>query len=159
CAGCCQESRRDQSSWERTITGAIAAQRANAISERRREVRFRFRMGVLPFSIDVWLRIGVVRRKPRANGTGDTMRKIIYGINITLDGCCDHMKMIPDDEVHQHFARLLDGAGLLVYGRKTYELMVPFWPDVAKNQSMDEAGNEFARVFDALPKVVFSRAS
>ena len=87
------------------------------------------------------------------------MRKVVYGINITLDGCCDHTKMIADDEVHKHFARLLAKAGLLVYGRKTYQLMVPFWPEVAKSQSMDKAGNEFARVFDALPKVVFSRAS
>ena len=34
--------------------------------------------------------------------------------------------------------------------------MVPYWPDVAKNQSATEAINEFARVFDSLDKVVFS---
>jgi hypothetical protein len=37
-----------------------------------------------------------------------------------------------------------DDIGLLVYGRKTYQLMVPFWPEVAKNQSMTKASNEFA---------------
>jgi dihydrofolate reductase len=53
---------------------------------------------------------------------------------------------------------LRDDAGLLVYGRKTYQLMVPFWPDVAKNQSMTKASNEFALVFDSLNKIVFSRS-
>jgi len=37
-------------------------------------------------------------------------------------------------------------------------LMVPFWPEVARTQSMSKAENEFARVFDSLPKVVFSRS-
>ena len=46
---------------------------------------------------------------------------------------------------------------MLVYGRKTYQLMVPFWPEVAKNQSMTKELNEFARVFDSRNKVVFSR--
>jgi dihydrofolate reductase len=49
-------------------------------------------------------------------------------------------------------------ADLLVYGRKTYQLMVPFWPEVAKNQSMSPTSNEFARVFDSLNKIVFSRS-
>jgi len=56
------------------------------------------------------------------------MRKIIYGINITLDGCCDHTKGIGDKETHEYFTDLLRQVDLLVYGRKTYELMVPFWP-------------------------------
>lgn len=84
------------------------------------------------------------------------MRKIIYGINITLDGCCDHTKGIGDKETHEYFTDLLRQVDLLVYGRKTYELMVPFWPDVAREQSMDDASNEFARVFTAINKVVFS---
>jgi dihydrofolate reductase len=47
---------------------------------------------------------------------------------------------------------------LLVFGRKTYELMVPFWPEVAKTQSMTKAENEFALIFDSLQRVVFSRS-
>lgn len=85
------------------------------------------------------------------------MRKLIYGINLTLDGCCDHTKGIADEELHQYFTDLTRKAGLLVYGRKTYQLMVPFWPEVARSQSMDSAGNEFARVFDSVDKLVFSR--
>ena len=36
--------------------------------------------------------------------------------------------------------------------------MVPFWPDVAKSQSMTKASNEFARVFDSIDRLVFSRS-
>jgi dihydrofolate reductase len=43
-----------------------------------------------------------------------------------------HTKLIGTDEVHEYFAQLIRDVDVLVYGRKTYELMVPFWPDVAK---------------------------
>ena len=62
------------------------------------------------------------------------MRKLIYTINMTIDGCCDHTKMVPDEEVLDYGAQLVRDAGLLVYGRKTYELMVPYWPDIAKTR-------------------------
>src|SRR5271165_1085341 len=62
------------------------------------------------------------------------MRNVIYAINITLDGCCDHTKMIADEEIHEYFTDLMRDVDLLVFGRKTYQLMVPFWPDVAKNR-------------------------
>ncbi len=38
------------------------------------------------------------------------MRKIIAGINMTLDGFCDHTAINPDDEIHQHYADLLSNA-------------------------------------------------
>jgi len=47
---------------------------------------------------------------------------------------------------------------LLVFGRKTYQLMVPFWPDVAKNHSTTKAANEFAQTFDSINKIVFSQS-
>jgi len=87
------------------------------------------------------------------------MRNVIYAINLTLDGCCDHTKFNPDDDLLEHFTNLLrDDAGLLVYGRKTYQLMVPYWPDVAKSQSETKADIEFAQAFDSLKKIVFSRS-
>src|SRR5690349_16586200 len=85
------------------------------------------------------------------------MRNVVFGINITLDGCCDHTNQFADEETHEYWTGVLREAGLLVYGRKTYELMVPFWPDVAKTQSATKALNEFARVFDSINRVVFSR--
>src|ERR1700719_1297872 len=62
-------------------------------------------------------------------------------------------------EKFERYTRLLrDDAGLLVYGRKTYQLMVPYWPDVAKDPSATKADNEFAQAFDSLNKIVFSRS-
>ncbi len=86
------------------------------------------------------------------------MRRLIFAINITADGCCDHSKQVADDETHEYFTHLLWEVDLLVFGRKTYQLMVPFWPEVAKNQSMSKAENEFAQTFDSIKKVVFSRS-
>ena len=85
------------------------------------------------------------------------MRNVIFAINITLDGCCDHTKGIADEELLEHYTLLLREAGLLVYGRKTYQLMVPYWPDIAKNHSETKAENEFADTFDSIDKVVFSQ--
>ena len=86
------------------------------------------------------------------------MRNVIFAINITLDGCCDHTKQFADDETHEYFTDLMREVDLLVFGRITYQLMVPFWPEVAKNQSMSKASNEFARTFDSINKIVFSRS-
>ena len=88
------------------------------------------------------------------------MRKLIFAINITIDGCCDHTKLTADEELHEYHAHLLRDVDLLVYGRKTYQLMVPFWPDVARNHSgQTKATNDFAQAFDAIDKIiVFSRS-
>jgi dihydrofolate reductase len=86
------------------------------------------------------------------------MRNVIFAINTTLDGCCDHTKQVADDETHEYFTDLLREVDLLVFGRITYQLMVPFWPEVAKSQSMTKASNEFARTFDSISKIVFSRS-
>ena len=86
------------------------------------------------------------------------MRNIIFAINITLDGCVDHTKQVADDETHEYFTDLLREVDLGVFGRITYQLMVPFWPEVARNQSMDKASNEFAKAFDSINKIVFSRS-
>ena len=86
------------------------------------------------------------------------MRNVIFAINITLDGCCDHTKGIVDDETLEYHTQLLREVGLLVFGRKTYQLMVPYWPDVAKDQSATKADNEFAKAFVSTNKIVFSRS-
>ena len=88
------------------------------------------------------------------------MRKLIFAINTTIDGCVDHMKQSVADEgpeYLEYFVDLMRGCDLQVFGRKTYELMVPYWPDVAKDESSPEDDKEFARAFNALDKVVFSR--
>lgn len=86
------------------------------------------------------------------------MRKLIYAINITIDGCCDHTKGVADEEVLDYYTALVRDAGLLVYGRKTYQLMVPYWTEIAKSQSETKAEIEFAEAFDSRNKIVFSRS-
>ena len=89
------------------------------------------------------------------------MRKLIFAINISLDGCVDHTKQIVSDEGPEYldyFVQLMRETGVQVFGRKTYELMVPYWPDVANDPSSSEEDIKFARAFNALDKVVFSRS-
>jgi dihydrofolate reductase len=86
------------------------------------------------------------------------MRNVVFAINITLDGCCDHTKQVVDEEKLEYFTQLTREADLQVFGRKTYQLMVPYWPEVAKSQSVTKADYEFAQTFDSIKKVVFSRS-
>lgn len=84
------------------------------------------------------------------------MRKVIFAINITIDGCCGHESGVVDDELHEYFTGLLRDSGVEIFGRNTYDLMYPYWHDVAVNQSETKTTNEFARTFDSMPKIVFS---
>ena len=87
------------------------------------------------------------------------MRKLVYAINVTLDGCCDHTKtMAPDEKDLEYHMQLIRDADLFVYGRKTYQLMVPYWPDIAKDQSASKADRDFAQAFESADKVVFSQS-
>jgi len=86
------------------------------------------------------------------------MRKLIYAINLTLDGCFDHTHMVPHEDVFDYYIDLVRDAGAFVYGRKTYQLMVPYWPDVIKDESSTKSDIEFAEAFCAVENmVVFSR--
>src|SRR3972149_12253928 len=84
------------------------------------------------------------------------MRNVVFAINITIDGCGGHETGIADDELHEHFTGLLRDSDVEIFGRNTYQLRYPFWHDVAVNQSESKATNEFARTYDAIPKIVFS---
>ena len=66
------------------------------------------------------------------------MRKVIAAINMTLDGFCDHTAGIPDEEVHHHYAELLNDTGVVLYGRITYQLM-QFWQTLLKNPSGEKS--------------------
>ena len=88
------------------------------------------------------------------------MRKLIFAINTSIDGCCDHTNFYPDEEMMAYFTQLVRDAGTFLYGRKTYELMVPYWPDFVKNTEGErEADVEYAHAFNAVDKiVVFSKS-
>lgn len=86
------------------------------------------------------------------------MRKLIYSINLTIDGCFDHTNMAPVEELFDYYTRLVQDADLLIYGRKCYQIMVPYWPDILKNPSGETKTDiDFAQAFESTDKVVFSR--
>ena len=83
------------------------------------------------------------------------MRNLIFAINLTIDGCCDHTKGIVDEEMLEYHTHLVRDADTFVYGRKTYQLMVPYWPDIAKNHTDEtKAEIEFAQAFDSVKKII-----
>lgn len=91
------------------------------------------------------------------------MKSLVYAINLTLDGCCDHTQIIPDEGTTKYFTALVQEADILLYGRKTYQLMVPYWPDIARGisgQNDRQADMEFAKAFDSVNRmIVFSHSS
>ena len=74
---------------------------------------------------------------------------------MTLDGFCDHTAITPDEEIHQHYAKLLEKADVILYGRITFQLM-QYWQTLVKNPSGEKSMNDFAMVMDNIPKIVFS---
>jgi len=83
------------------------------------------------------------------------MRKLIAGMNMTLDGFCDHTAIIPDQEIHQHYSELLSNADTILFGRITYQLM-QYWQTLVKNPSGEKSMDDFAMAIDKIPKIVFS---
>ena len=83
------------------------------------------------------------------------MRKVVAAINMTIDGVCDHTVGIADEELHQHYSELINNAGVILYGRTTYQLM-QFWQTLLKNPSGEKSMDNFAISIDKISKLVFS---
>src|SRR3954471_24928693 len=84
------------------------------------------------------------------------MGLLTFGLNVTLDGCCDHRVGIADDELLDYFTELMDAAGAMLWGRITYELMESAWPAVARDENAPRATREWARKLEAKAKYVAS---
>lgn len=84
------------------------------------------------------------------------MKKVIAVFNMTLDGVCDHRAGIADEGLHQHYAELLNNAGVILYGRKTFQL-IQFWQTLLQNPSDEKLMNDFAISVDKIQKLVFSK--
>lgn len=83
------------------------------------------------------------------------MRKIVAAINMTIDGVCDHMVLMPGEDIHDHYTALLNGADAILYGRITYQLM-EYWRPFKEKPSGERSMDEFATAIDRIPKIVFS---
>jgi dihydrofolate reductase len=84
------------------------------------------------------------------------MRPLRYSINITLDGCCDHRAIIPDEDLHRRAAENLAQADALLLGRVTYEMMEAGWRRPAPAGARPDWMEPFARKIDAAKKYVVS---
>jgi dihydrofolate reductase len=84
------------------------------------------------------------------------MRPLRYCINVTLDGCCDHRAIPPDDDLHRHAIENLSQADALLFGRITYEMMESAFRPPAETVARPEWMEPFARTIDAAKKYVVS---
>lgn len=83
------------------------------------------------------------------------MRPLRYSINVTLDGCCDHRAVVPDEDLHRHAVENLKRADALLFGRVTYEMMeAAFRP--AWTGEMPDWMESFRQTIDAGKKYVVS---
>ena len=84
------------------------------------------------------------------------MRPLRYSINVTLDGCCDHRVMIPDEPLHRHAMENIEQADALLFGRVIYGMMESAWRLPAPAGAMPDWMEPFARTIDAKKKYVVS---
>jgi len=89
------------------------------------------------------------------------MRKLTYGMNLSLDGYIaapgdDIGWSVPSDELFAWWTDRMREVGLSLYGRKLWELMSAHWPTADKKPGASPAEIEFARAWQDTPKVVFS---
>ncbi len=80
-------------------------------------------------------------------------------MNISLDGYCDHTLGIPSDEMMDYFTNLMADVDLMFYGRTMYEMMFPYWADVARDRSGSPAENRFADRICAIENIVMSKST
>jgi dihydrofolate reductase len=84
------------------------------------------------------------------------MAKLVYGLNQSLDGYVDHMKLGPPvPAAFRHFIELVRGLTGIIYGRHMYEIM-RYWDEDLPD--WDAQDREFAVAWRSRPKWVVSRS-
>jgi dihydrofolate reductase len=89
------------------------------------------------------------------------MGKLIYLMNVSLDGFIEtpthslDWSMV-DDELHAWFNDQTRDVEASLYGRRLYEVMAEYWPTAEADPSANEVMREFARIWNPMPKIVFS---
>jgi dihydrofolate reductase len=92
------------------------------------------------------------------------MGRLIYLMNVSLDGFVATLDGsldwgVVDDELHTWFNEQAQRADAFLYGRRMYELMAAYWPTATSDPAASTAMLEFAHIWVAKPKVVFSTTS
>jgi len=89
------------------------------------------------------------------------MRSVTYSMGVSLDGYIvgpdgrfDWSE--PDDELFRFATEEIRTVDVHLMGRRLYETML-YWETAEQDPSLDESGREWTRLWNPLPKVVFSR--
>jgi dihydrofolate reductase len=88
--------------------------------------------------------------------------KLIYSAIASLDGYVEDQRggfdwAAPNAEVHAFINDLERPIGTYLYGRRMYETMV-YWENLSLDASQSAAARDFAQIWRAADKIVFSRA-
>jgi dihydrofolate reductase len=83
------------------------------------------------------------------------MAKLVFALNVSLDGYVDHRAMLPDEGLFRHFIDDVRGLAGMVYGRRMYEVM-RYWDDDLSGWDAEE--REYAVAWRSQPKWVVSRS-
>ncbi len=91
------------------------------------------------------------------------MRKPIYFAMISLDGYIARPDgsldwVIADEQLHRFINDRQAALGGYVYGRRMYELMAAAWPPLDEDPTAPDYIADFARLWQAKPKIVFSQS-
>jgi dihydrofolate reductase len=89
--------------------------------------------------------------------------RLVYLLNVSLDGITATPNEGPswatvDDEIHTWFNEQMRGMDATLYGRRMYETMAAYWPTGEDDPDGTETTREFARIWNPLPKIVFSNS-
>jgi dihydrofolate reductase len=89
------------------------------------------------------------------------MRNLIYSMGVSLDGFIAGPDgeidwSAPGDELHRFHNQQTRELGAHLCGRRLYEVM-SYWETAAEDPALGEPELEFARIWNDLPKVVFSK--
>jgi dihydrofolate reductase len=89
------------------------------------------------------------------------MGKLIYLLNVSADGFIETREhglewANVDEEIHTWFNDQMRTLDATLYGRRLYEVMAAYWPTGEEDPASTPAMREFARIWNPLPKIVFS---
>ena len=90
------------------------------------------------------------------------MARVIYSMMVSLDGFVEDATggidwILIDEELHSYVNDQQSSVGAYLHGRRIYELMNRYWPTADADPSNPGYIIDFARIWKAMPKVVFSK--
>lgn len=90
------------------------------------------------------------------------MGTLVYGMNVSIDGYIADAEgdidwSDPDEELHRYWNDDARNVAVSLYGRRLYELMSAYWPTAEQDPDVTPVTADFARVWLAMPKIVFSK--